>query len=224
MKNLQKFTIALVLLFSVSLFAQRSTFFDGTYKMEYGDQTMKIIHEGGSAYKAVFTGGCNAQTLEGSAEYGDLEIPLAGGGGRDMIIIRSQGNKLNVSVTNHNIMRNSCNGYSIEGLYRKQNSYSNNNHYSGYNENYSHKKYNSDNFNNSYHTRDSRAYSSHADVHDLMKISAPLAYDKLRERGFHLVKKGDKYKVWYNEETNQCIKTVSINKHIHDVLKSTHCN
>jgi len=99
-----------------------------------------------------------------------------------------------------------------------------NNNYSRYNENYSHSKYNSDNFNNSYHTRDSRAYSSHADVHDLMKISAPLAYDKLKERGFHLVKKGDKYKVWYNEETNQCIKTVSINKHIHDILKSTHCN
>ena len=96
--------------------------------------------------------------------------------------------------------------------------------WSNYNENYSHKKYNSDNFNNSYSTRNSRKYGSHADVHDLMKISAPLAYDKLKERGFHFVKGGDKYKVWYNEETNQCIKTVSIDKHIHDVLKSTHCN
>ena len=226
---MKKFTIVLVLLFSVSLFAQRSTFFDGTYEMEYGSQTMKIIHEGGSTYKAVFTGECNARTLEGSAEYGDLEIPLAGGRGRDMIIIKHQGNKLNVSVTNENIMRNSCNGSSIEGLYKKQDSrYSSSYNYSGYNENYSHKKYNNDNFNNSYHSRDSRGYNSHADVHDLMKISAPLAYDKLQDRGFHLVKTaggGSKtYKVWYNNETNQCIKTISINKHIHDVLKSTHCN
>jgi len=228
MKNAQKLTIALVLLFSVSLAAQRSTFFDGTYKMEYGNQTMKIIHEGGSSYKAVFTGGCNAKTLLGSAEYGDLEIPLAGGQSRDMIIIKQQGNKLNVSVTNNSIMRNSCNGNSIEGVYREQNSSYNNNHYSGYNENYhSHKKYNSDNFNNSYNTRESRSYGSTSDVYDLMKISAPLAYDKLRERGFVLIKTAgsDKvYKVWYNNETNQCIKTVSLHKHIHDVLKSTHCH
>ena len=102
------------------------------------------------------------------------------------------------------------------------------NKYNQYNEDYSHNRYNNDNFNNNYHTRDSREYNGHAEVHDLMKISAPLAYDKLKNRGFHLVKttSGDSktYKVWYNHETNQCIKTISINKHIHDVLKSTHCN
>jgi len=99
---------------------------------------------------------------------------------------------------------------------------------SNYNENYSHDKYNNDNFNNNYHTRDSREYNGHAEVHDLMKISAPLAYEKLQDRGFINVKtvkgKDKLYKIWYNHETNQCIKTVSLHKHIHDILKSTHCN
>ena len=108
---------------------------------------------------------------------------------------------------------------------RSISSSSNNNRY---NENYSHEKYNNDNFNNSYTSRDSRDYNSHADVHDLMKISATIAYDKLQDRGFVLVKslqgKTQTYKIWYNNETNQCIKTISINKHIHDVLKSTHCH
>ena len=62
-----------------------------------------------------------------------------------------------------------------------------------------------------------------------MGVSATLAYDKLKSRGFYQVKEfqskeGKTYRVWYNNETNQCIKTISINKHIHDVLKSTHCN
>jgi hypothetical protein len=228
MKNLKKLTVALMVLFSVSLFAQRSTFYDGTYSMEYGNQTMKIIHEGGSSYKAVFSGDCNAQTLKGNAEYGDLEIPLAGGGNRDMIIIRHQGNKLDVTVTNNRIMRDACNGSSIEGLYKKKDSYSNNS-YSNYNENYNHKRYNSDNFNNSYNSRDSRKYGSHANVHDLMNIPALEAYDKLQDRGFSEVKNfhskdGKTYRVWYNNETNQCIKTISIKKRIHDVLKSTHCH
>jgi len=56
MKNLQKLSIALVLLFSATLFSQRSTFWDGTYKMDYGNQTMKIETQGGQYYKAYFTG------------------------------------------------------------------------------------------------------------------------------------------------------------------------
>jgi len=220
MKNLQKLSIALVLLFSASLFAQRSTFWDGTYKMDYGNQTMKIVTQGGKYYKAYFSGDCNAHTAEGSVDGNTLIFPIVGGSNRDMIMLSHQGNKINVSVRGQELMRDACRGASVEGLY-SSNHHSN---YSSYNENYhEHKNYNYDNFNNSYKTRDSHKYGT-ADVYDLMKISAPLAYEKLKDRGFRMVKGGGKYKVWYNEETNQCIKTVSIDKHIHDVLKSTHCN
>ena len=226
MKNLQKLSIALVLLFSVSLFAQRETFWDGTYQMDYGNQTMKIVTDGGSYYKAYFSGDCNVNTtIDGKADGYSLIFPMTGGNEGDRIKITKNGNKLEVYVQGDRTIRKICNGATLEGTYSS--SYRSNN-YSGYNENYhSHKKYNSDNFNNSYSARDSRKYGS-ADVFDLMKISAPIAYDKLQNRGFHLVKttsgSSKTYKVWYNNETNQCIKTISINKHIHDVLKSTHCH
>ncbi len=226
MKNLQKFTIALVLLFSVSLFAQRSTFWDGTYKMDYGNQTMKIVTDGGSYYKAYFSGDCNVNTtIDGKADGYSLIFPMTGGNKGDHIKITKNGNKLEVYVQGDKTIRKICDGATLEGTYSS--SYRSN-HYSGYNENYNHKRYNSDNFNNSYSTRDSRKYNGHAEVHDLMKISAPLAYERLQDRGFVNVKtvKGqDKlYKIWYNNETNQCIKTVSLHKHIHDILKSTHCH
>ena len=222
MKKLKNLSIALVLLFGVSLFAQRSTFWDGTYKMDYGNQTMKIVSQGGMYYKAYFSGDCNAHTAEGRVDNNSLIFPIVGGSNRDMIMLSHQGNKINVSVRGQELMRDACRGSSIEGLYREKSSYNN---YSSYNNNYhEHKDYNSDRFNNSYSTRESRSYGSTANVYDLMKISAPIAYEKLKERGFRMVKGGGKYKVWYNEDTNQCIKTVSIDKHIHDVLKSTHCN
>ena len=226
MKNLQKLTIVLVLLFSVSLFAQRETFWDGTYKMDYGNQTMKIVSDGGSYYKAYFSGECNVNsTIDGKADKYSLIFPMTGGNEGDHIKITRRGNKLDVNIKGDRTIRDICGGGTLEGTYSSS---LHSNNYSRYNENYSHKKYTNDNFNNSYNSRDSRGYNSHAEVHDLMKISAPLAYDKLKNRGFHLVKttSGDSktYKVWYNHETNQCIKTISINKHIHDVLKSTHCN
>ncbi len=216
-----------ILIFSSSMFAQKSSYFNGVYAQYYGDngyQKMEIITNGGRFYTVHFSGDCNARTAEGSVRNGVLEIPIIGGN-NDIIIIKWKGEKLDVAVTNEKVMRNSCGGSSIEGLYDRVN---NNPHSSGYNDNYNHKKYTKNNFNNSYYSRDSRSYNSHADVHDLMKISATIAYEKLQERGFHLVKttkgKSKMYKVWYNNETNQCIKTISINKHIHDVLRSTHCN
>jgi len=66
-------------------------------------------------------------------------------------------------------------------------------------------------------------YSSYVYVNDIIGGDALDAYSKLKSRGFRLVKGGDKYKVWHNEKTNQCVKTVSIEKRIYDVLKSTHC-
>ena len=221
MKKLQKLTIVLVLLFSVSLFAQKSTYFNGTYEMDYGNQKMKIVTDGGMYYHVIFAGDCNAKTHQGRVDNGVLMLPM-GSDDRDFIMISWQGEKLRVDVRGTDHMRNVCGGASIQGLYSIVMTH---NYNSGYNENYhKHKNYNHKTFNNSYTTRDSREYGSTADVFDLMKISAPIAYEKLKERGFRMVKGGDKYKVWYNEETNQCIKTVSINKHIHDILKSTHCN
>jgi len=223
MKNLQKFTIALMLLFSVSLFAQKSTSFNGNYEMDYGNQKMEIVTDGGMYYHVKFTGDCNARTHQGKVDNGSLMLPM-GNNGRDFIMISWQGEKLRIDIKGEETMRKVCGGTSIIGLY----SIAMSNSYSSYNENYhNHKNYNSDNFNNSYYTRDSHKYGSTADVYDLMKISAPIAYDKLRERGFVLIKTAgsDKvYKIWYNNETNQCIKTVSLHKHIHDVLKSTHCH
>ncbi len=208
MKNLQKFTIALVLLFSVSLLAQSNA-----------RELQDLVGAKGS-----------------SAEY-ELE-------NRGFVHVKTSKSNYDVYSYWWNWQKKKCISYHMENgrIQSVVNSmpfdcnknsngsavHSNNNNYSRYNENYSHKKYNNDNFNNSYQSRDSRGYNNHADVHDLMKISAPIAYDKLQERGFHLVKtaqgSGKTYKVWYNNETNQCIKTISINKHIHDVLKSTHCH
>ena len=222
MKNLQKLSIALVLLFSASLFAQRSTFWDGTYEMDYGNQTMKIISNGGSTYKIHFSGDCNANsTIDGRADNNSLIFPLTGENNNDHIKITRRGDKIDVDVKGDRAIRNICGGSTVIGLYSEKS----NHNYSGYNENYhKHKDYSSDKFNNSYSTRESHKYGGTANVYDLMKISATTAYSKLKNRGFRMVTGGDKYKVWYNEETNQCIKTVSIDKRIHDILKSTHCN
>ena len=188
--------------------------------MDYGNQKMEIITDGGMYYHVKFTGDCNARTHQGKVDNGSLMLPM-GNNGRDFIMISWQGEKLRIDVKGEETMRKVCGGTSILGLY----SIAMSNRNSSYNENYhKHKDYSSDNFNNSYNTRDSRKYGSTANVYDLMKISASIAYDKLKQRGFRMVKGGDKYKVWYNEETNQCIKTVSMDKHIHDVLKSTHCH
>ena len=208
MKKLQKITIAIVLLFSISLLAQSNA-----------NELQDLVGAKGS-----------------SAEY-ELE-------NRGYVHIKTSKSNSDVYSSWWNWQKKKCVSYHMEdgriqsvvnSMPYDCNKNANgsgvhtSNNYSSYNENYSsHKKYNNNNFNNSYHTRDSHKYGSTADVFDLMKISAPIAYDKLQERGFHLVKtaggSGKTYKVWYNNETNQCIKTVSINKHIHDVLKSTHCN
>ncbi len=207
MKNLQKFTIALVLLFSVSLFAQSRA-----------NELQDLVDAKGSSaeYELENRGYIHIKTSKsGYDSYANWWNPRK----KKCIATRTSDGRIKSIV---NTLPYDCNK-SADG----RGTHTSNN-YSRYNENYSHKNYNSDNFNNSYHTKDSREYNSHAEVHDLMKISAPLAYEKLQERGFVNVKtvKGqDKlYKIWYNNETNQCIKTVSLHKHIHDILKSTHCH
>ncbi len=207
MKKLQKLTLALVLLFSVSLLAQSNA-----------NELQDLVGAKGSSaeYELENRGYVHIKT---NKSYSDIYSYWWNWQKKKCISYHMEDGRIQSVV---NSMPYDCNK-SSDGR-----SHQNSNNYSRYNENYSHKKYNNDNFNNSYHTRDSREYNSHAEVHDLMKISAPLAYERLQERGFVNVKtvKGqDKlYKIWYNNETNQCIKTVSLHKHIHDILKSTHCH
>jgi len=154
MRNLQKLSIALVLLFSASLFSQRSTFWDGTYKMDYGNQTMKIVSQGGQYYKAYFSGDCTARTAEGSVDGNALIFPLVGGRDSDMIMLSHQGNKINVSVRGTDIMRESCRGASIEGLYSSKN----NSNYSSYNS-YNDKYYSNNNSYNHHSNNHGQAYN-----------------------------------------------------------------
>jgi len=65
-------------------------------------------------------------------------------------------------------------------------------------------------------------------VNDLVGWKALSAYDELESRGFREVKKfsssGKTYRVWYNSRTRQCIKTLSQNKKITSIIRSTRCN
>lgn len=75
--------------------------------------------------------------------------------------------------------------------------------------------------------RKERTYEAHVNVRDLIGMDAIEAYGELMSRGFDKRKKktygGTTYGVWYNRRTHQCIKTVSKNRRISDVMKSTHC-
>ncbi len=206
MKNLIP---VIVLFFSISLFAQRSTFFDGEYAMVGGNQSMKIESTGGKYYKVYFFGDCNAETMEGSVDYrGVLKIPLVGGRSGDVLTIAKQRNQLSVETNALNVIRKSCGGYSIIGLY---NPIGKNNRYDRYHE-----------------IQYERNYESHVNVNDLKGWGALRAYDELEARGFREVKNfsssGKTYRVWYNHQTNQCVKTLSEHKKITQIMRSTHCN
>ncbi len=71
-------------------------------------------------------------------------------------------------------------------------------------------------------------YANHERYEDVLGDDARSAYSQLERRGFREVKEhqndGKTYRVWYNRDTDQCIKTVSQNKRISDVMKSTHCD
>ena len=81
--------------------------------------------------------------------------------------------------------------------------------------------------NTSYHSTRG-GYHSHVTVTDLEGSGATLDYDELKSRGFTQQKEhshdGKTYRVWYNSQTQQCIKTTSINKRIALIQVSTHCN
>ncbi|MCD6544357.1 MAG: hypothetical protein J7K34_07590 [Flavobacteriaceae bacterium] len=207
MKTLQKLSIALVLLFSVSLFAQSGA-----------NGLQDLVGAKGSSAENELENRGFVHIKTSKSNY-DVYSYWWNNRERKCVSYHLTDGRIKSIV---NSMPYDCNkNTNGSGIHSSHS-------YNSYNENYSHKKYNSDNFNNSYRTRDSKEYNGHAEVHDLMKISAPLAYERLQDRGFVNVKtvKGqDKlYKIWYNNETNQCIKTVSLHKHIHDILKSTHCH
>jgi len=75
--------------------------------------------------------------------------------------------------------------------------------------------------------RKERNYGSHVNVRDLIGMDAIEAYEELMSRGFDKRKKktygGTTYGVWYNPQTHQCIKTISKDRRISDIIKSTHC-
>jgi len=139
-KTLKNLFTTILVLFSMSSFAQRYTHWEGTYVMDYGNQTMRIKSTGGNYYKAFFTGNCNARTVEGEVDNGELVFPLVGGRSGDMILISREGNKLSVDVRGKEVMRRSCGGNSIIGLYssKNNNNYSN---YNSYNDKYYKEKY-----------------------------------------------------------------------------------
>lgn len=80
--------------------------------------------------------------------------------------------------------------------------------------------------NTSYHSGRG-GYAAHVQVDDLNGWLATSAYDELKARGFVQEKNysggGYTYRVWYHNQTKQCIKTTSQNEKITLVQTSTHC-
>ena len=101
--------------------------------------------------------------------------------------------------------------------------HNNSNNHSTYDDSYTHEKY--DRYHEIQHERN---YSNHVYVNDLVGKGALDAYNTLETRGFrdvkHFSSNGKTYRVWSNHRTNQCVKTLSQNKKITEVMRSTHCN
>jgi len=69
--------------------------------------------------------------------------------------------------------------------------------------------------------------ASHEAVFDLIGKDAVWSYSEIVKRGFNQQKEfqnnGITYRVWYNKNTRQCVKTYSKDYKIYDIKKSTHC-
>jgi flagellar biosynthesis GTPase FlhF len=93
--------------------------------------------------------------------------------------------------------------------------------YNDNNYNYNNDTYNKDRYDNKYNNR------SNYNNQDLVGRSAINAYSALRNRNFYEQKThqqgGNTYKVWYNRNTRQCIKTTSRDRRITSIVSSTHC-
>lgn len=207
MKKLNFFLLFISITFVSSVFAQRSTFFDGTYVMNRGNQTVKIVTEGGKYYRVTFSGNCYLSSRKGEVVSGALMVPMTNDKLGDYIRIDKNGDKIEVDVNNEARMDKMCNGGTMIGTYYLKNSYGNNDR--------------------NYDLQYERDFKSPVNVNDLRGMDAVEAYEELMSRGFEKRKKktygGTTYGVWYNRDTHQCIKTVSKNKRITDIMKSTHC-
>ncbi|MCH4823550.1 hypothetical protein ML462_10250 [Gramella lutea] len=75
--------------------------------------------------------------------------------------------------------------------------------------------------------RNSGGNRNYVRYQDLEGEMALRAYDELEYRGFKEGKNhsndGKTYRVWYNSRTDQCIKTLSVNKRIKEIMESNRC-
>ena len=91
--------------------------------------------------------------------------------------------------------------------------------------------YNNDNYNynnnNDRYSKDRYDNRKNYNNQDLVGRSALNAYSTLRNRNFYEQKThqqgGNTYKVWYNRNSRQCIKTTSRDRRITSIVPSTHC-
>ncbi len=76
--------------------------------------------------------------------------------------------------------------------------------------------------------RNRRGDRDYVEYKDLEGEMATRAYDRLERRGFREGKNhsndGKTYRVWYNNRTDQCIKTLSVNKRIKEIMESNRCD
>ncbi|WP_066218337.1 hypothetical protein [Formosa haliotis] len=83
--------------------------------------------------------------------------------------------------------------------------------------------------NNNYSNYESNKqhYTGKIEYKDLHGWKSTSAYSELESRGFHQTKEhqadGKTYRLWKDNDTNQCIKTVSINKKIDQIFASDRC-
>lgn len=100
----------------------------------------------------------------------------------------------------------------------------NNNNYN--NDRYDNDRYNNDRYDNNRYSKD-RYNDRNYNNRDLVGRQALTAYSILRNRNFYEQKShqegGNTYKVWYNRNTRQCIKTTSRDRRITSIVNSTHC-
>ncbi|VXC07782.1 exported hypothetical protein [Flavobacterium sp. 9R] len=97
--------------------------------------------------------------------------------------------------------------------------YSNNNN--RYNNDYN------DSYNNNRYNNNKKNYNGNFDYGYLNRQKATYAYSELRKNGFDEQKTheqgGNTYKVWFNNDSNQCLKTTSRDEKITSIVVSTHC-
>ena len=117
----KKLLALFILLVTSTIFYAQNIKFGGNYSMDSGSQRMEIIPEGGRYYTVVFKGDCNAKNVEGSVQDGVLYFDIIGSDNDGKIrISQRESGKLEVSVSDIETVRNSCDGASIEGLYTEK--------------------------------------------------------------------------------------------------------